>query len=126
MESLPDLTIIKELRKKLYISQKELGQKLGIQQSTISRIENGTIDPPYSKFKTIYEYLVNESIKRAPTSITANNVMTTEIYSVNPKASVREAVELMNQHKISQIPIISEDGINVGSITSKKNPKINY
>ena len=50
MESLPDLTKIKELRKKLYISQKELGQKLGIQQSTISRIENGTIDPPYSKY----------------------------------------------------------------------------
>ena len=26
----------------------------------------------------------------------------------------------MNQYKISQIPIISEEGINIGSITSKK------
>ena len=124
MEVLPDLLVIKELRKKLNISQKELGEKLGIQQSTISRIENGDMDPPYSKFKSIYEYLKNESIRRAQTSITANSIMASKILSINAHASVKDAVQLMNRHKISQIPIITQDGINIGSITSKKIQKL--
>ena len=45
MEKLPDLSHIKYLRKSLNISQKELGEKLSIPQSTISRIENTTMDP---------------------------------------------------------------------------------
>jgi predicted transcriptional regulator len=124
MDVLPDISIIKELRKKLNISQKELGEKLGIQQSTISRIEHGTIDPPFSKFKCIYEYLKSESAKRAQASITANNIMTSKILTVNSKASVKDAVELMNLHKISQIPIIDQEGLNLGSITSKKIQKL--
>ena len=57
MEVLPDSSEIRNLRKSLNISQKELGEILSISQSTISRIENGTMDPPYSKFKVIYEFL---------------------------------------------------------------------
>ncbi|GAI92067.1 unnamed protein product, partial [marine sediment metagenome] len=56
MEVVPNLSRIKYLRKKLNISQKELGEKLDISQSTISRIENGDMDPPYSKAKKIIEF----------------------------------------------------------------------
>jgi len=51
--TLPELSEIRTLRKSLDISQKELGDKLLIPQSTVSRIENGTMDPPYSKVKKI-------------------------------------------------------------------------
>ncbi|MHA1534479.1 MAG: CBS domain-containing protein [Promethearchaeota archaeon] len=119
METLPDSSKIKTLRKSLNISQKELGEKLNITQSTISRIENGTIDPPYSKFKLIYEFLENERIARKQSIKHAVDILTPEIIFINPHSTVKEAVKLMTKYNISQIPII-EDNHNYGSITAKK------
>ena len=92
---------------------------MGIPQSTISRIENGTMDPPYSKFKKIYEFLENESRKKKQAEMTAGDIMTDNIISIKPKSSIKEAIELMYDNDISQLPII-EKGQNLGSITSKK------
>lgn len=119
MEILPSLSDIKRLRKKLNISQKELGEVLNIPQSTISRIENGTIDPPYSKLKKIYEYLENERKIREKSKKHAEDIMTQDIQSIKSSSTIREAVDLMNKHEISQLPII-ENNQNFGSITSKK------
>jgi len=119
MEVLPDPLEIKTLRKSLNISQKELGEKLNISQSTISRIENGTMDPPYSKFKQIYEFLENERISRKRSIKHAVDILTPEIIFINPHSTVKEAVELMTKYNISQIPII-ESNHNYGSITAKK------
>ncbi len=119
MEVLPDSSQIKNLRKSLNISQKELGEKLKISQSTISRIENGTMDPPYSKFKQIYEFLENERITRKRSIKHAVDILTPEIIFINPHSTVRDAVELMTKYNISQIPIL-ENNQNYGSITSKK------
>ena len=79
MELLPDFSQIKNLRKRLNISQKELGEKLQISQSTISRIENGTMDPPYSKFKIIYEFLENERRSRKRSKKHAEDILTPKI-----------------------------------------------
>ncbi|MFX1592347.1 MAG: CBS domain-containing protein [Promethearchaeota archaeon] len=119
MEILPSLKDIKRLRKKLNISQQELGQVLNIPQSTISRIENATIDPPYSKLKKIYEYLENERKVREKSKKHAEDIMTKNIQSIQSSSTIKEAVDLMNKHDISQLPII-ENNQNLGSITSKK------
>ena len=121
MNFLPNTDEIKNLRKKLNISQKLLGEKLKIPQSTISRIENGRIDPPYSKFKIIYEYLKNERIKRESSGAktSAENVMSKELLFIHSKSSIKEAINLMNDYNISQVPII-EKRQNLGSITSKR------
>lgn len=119
MEILPSLDDIKRLRKKLNISQKELGDALNIPQSTISRIENRSIDPPYSKFKRIYEYLENERKIREKSKKHAEDIMTRKIQSIKSGSTIREAVDLMNDHEISQLPII-ENNQNLGSISSKK------
>ena len=119
MKNLPSLSEIKRLRKKLNISQKELADELNLAQSTISRIESGTIDPPYTKFKIIYEYLENERSKRRKSKRYAKDIMTRDIKLIKPSSSIRDAVELMNVHGISQLPII-EKKQNFGSITSKK------
>lgn len=123
MTKLPSLSEIKLLRKKLKITQKELGVLCGIPQSTISRIENNTIDPPYSKFKKIYEYLDRELMARKNTKRHAEDIMTKNIISINSSSTIREAVDLMNKNEISQLPII-ENGQNMGSLTSKKIQKI--
>ncbi|MFX1428033.1 MAG: CBS domain-containing protein [Promethearchaeota archaeon] len=119
MINLPSLSEIKRLRKKLNISQKELADKLKLTQSTISRIESGSIDPPYTKFKMIYEYLENEKSKRKKSKMYAKDIMTQDIKFIKPSSTIREAVEIMNDHGISQLPII-ENKNNYGSITSKK------
>ncbi|MFW9781030.1 MAG: CBS domain-containing protein [Candidatus Heimdallarchaeota archaeon] len=116
---LPDYNNIKHLRKSLNFSQKELGERLGIPQSTISRIENGTMDPPYSKFKVIFEFLENETMKKSKAEMVAKDIMTKNIISIKPKSSIKEAIELMYENSISQLPII-DNGQNLGSITSKK------
>ncbi|MFX0004637.1 MAG: CBS domain-containing protein [Candidatus Hermodarchaeota archaeon] len=119
MEILPSLSDIKRLRKKLNISQKELGNSLNIPQSTISRIENATIDPPYSKLKKIYEFLENERKKREKSKKHAEDIMIKNIISITPNSTIRKAIALMNEHQISQLPIL-EKSQNFGSITSKK------
>jgi len=124
MKLLPELVEIKVIRKSLNISQKELGKLLNIPQSTISRIENGTIDPPYSKFKKIFEYLQNHRMEIEETERTAADIMTKSIYSVNSKSTIKDAIEIMNEFSISQLPIIEEEGHNLGSITAKKLQKL--
>jgi predicted transcriptional regulator len=119
MEILPSLSDIKRLRKKLSISQKELGDELNIPQSTISRIENGTIDPPYSKLKRIFEYLEIQRRTREKSKKHAGDIMVEEIISIKSNSTIRNAVDLMNEYGISQLPII-ENNQNLGSITSKK------
>ena len=121
---IPDLQNIKHLRKSLDISQKELGQILEIPQSTISRIENETMDPPYSKFKKIYEFLENERRIREQTENVAADIMTKQIYSIDSKSTMKDAMEIMNKYSISQIPILEKNGQNLGSITSKKIQKL--
>lgn len=130
MKNLPPLSEIKRLRKKLNISQKDLALELKLTQSTISRIESSLIDPPYTKFKMIYEYLEKERSKRRKSKRYAKDIMTHDIKLIKPESSIREAVELMNNNGISQLPII-ENKYNYGSLTSKKiqksitdNPKI--
>jgi len=119
MEVLPDFSRIRDLRKSLNISQKELGEKLNISQSTISRIEKGMMDPPYSKFKQIFEFLESERIARKRSITHAIDILTPEIIFINPDSTVRDAVELMTKYNISQIPILKAN-FNYGSITAKK------
>ena len=119
MSYLPDITEIKRLRKKLDISQDKLARKCGLTQSTISRIEKGEIDPPYTKIKNIFEFLEQERIKRQTSKRRAIDVMSKNPISLNSKSSIKDAVELMNKYNISQLPLI-DNGQNMGSITSKK------
>lgn len=119
MDALPAISQIKRLRKALNITQKKLAKEIGLTQSTISRIENGTMDPPYTKFKLIYEFLESERIAKNKSKKHAADIMTTEIISIPPQSTVKNAVDLMTKHNISQIPIL-ENNQNLGSVTAKK------
>ncbi len=120
---LPKLEEIKELRKNLNISQRDLANMCGLTQSTISRIENAKEDPPYSKVKQIFNYL--ESIKTSRKSIqkTIKDILTEEIISVSPENTLKDAISLMSAYNISQLPIF-EDSRNFGCITAKKAQKL--
>jgi len=123
MNRLPELSEIKELRKRLDISQEILGKIINANQSTISRIESGKADPSYSKVKKLFEFLEHERMKRKKTEKKATDIMTKAPITINYKSSIKNAVELMNRYNISQLPIIA-DNKNLGSITSKKIQKV--
>jgi len=103
---LPDFKEIKNIRRKLNISQKELELVLEIPQANISRIENGVGNPSYSSVKKIFDYLEHEKLRREKSEKKANSVMTQNIISINSKASIKDAVILMNKNNVSQIPIL--------------------
>lgn len=123
MKILPELKEIKYLRKKLDISQQVLAKIIGVKQSTISRIENDEIDPPYSKVKKVFEFLEHEMMIRKKKQKKAYDIMSENPIAIDPKSPIKKAIELMNQYNISQLPIIA-DNKNLGSITSKKIQKI--
>lgn len=118
MPILPELIEIKSLRRKLGINQKQFEEDLEIPQSTLSRIENGVGNPSYLTVKKIFDYLERKRSDRR-LDREASNIMSENIISINSNSTIKSAVELMNKHKISQLPII--DGTqNLGSITAKK------
>ncbi len=49
--------------------------------------------------------------------------MTKKLVFITPNTKLKEAILLMNEYKISQLPII-ENNRNLGSITSKKTQKL--
>ena len=119
MPILPDLKEIKNIRRKLNLTQEDIEDALNIPQATISRIENGQGNPSYFTVKSIFNYLEHEGLRRKKGGQKAEDIMTTEIISINRNSSIKSAVNLMNEHDLSQLPIF-ENGQNIGSLTAKK------
>jgi predicted transcriptional regulator len=117
---LPDLEIIKILRKKAGLTQKELSNLTNLSQSYINKIENLSAEPPYSIAKKIINLL--KSKKSEYEGLSAKKLMT-NIRTVNPKKTLKEAVILMDELKVSQLPV-AENGVIVGSITKKSIPSL--
>lgn len=46
---------LREWRKKVGLTQEQLGQRIGVDQSTIARIENGRVDPTLRVARVLHE-----------------------------------------------------------------------
>ena len=123
MLNLPDLTKIRKIRRNLEINQKDIERDLNIPQATISRIESGKGNPSYLTVKRISDYLDSKRMELEGKTEKAESVMTKNLISIDSQSTVKEAVNLMNNYKLSQLPII-EDDQNLGSITAKNIQKI--
>ncbi|MHB8170612.1 MAG: CBS domain-containing protein [Thermincolia bacterium] len=47
----------------------------------------------------------------------AKDIMTTELITVNPEATVEDVAKLLSQHKISGVPVVDEGGKLVGIVS---------
>jgi len=119
---LPELGQIKELRKKLNISQRELAKRAGVSQSLIAKIENGAIDPSFNKVRQIFEALeevfrtLNMEGKTNASRLTIYDLATKGVVSASPDESVGRVVDKMMEGRYTQLPVM-EDGKVVGSVT---------
>lgn len=106
---------IKRRRKLLGLTQMQLSKLSGVSQSLIAKIESGTVDPSYSKTKSVFDAL--ESVGREQSN-KASDLMNKKVLKLSPKDSPFKAIKLMQQYSISQLPVF-EGGANVGSISEK-------
>lgn len=54
---------------------------------------------------------------RANTMMKAKDMMSVEVVSIGPKATVHEATQLMLQHGVSALPVLARDGVLMGILT---------
>ncbi len=103
---LPAIDIIPNRRRKLGLTQSQLADMAGVSQSYIAKLEAGKIEPSYLKVKAIFEALDKMERKK---EVTAGEVMTTDIISIQKNATVHETIELMRRNGYSQLPVMDGD-----------------
>lgn len=108
-----ELSEIKQIRKKLGLTQTELAQKAGVSQSLVAKIESGKLEPAYSRAKKIFDTLDMLSRKQ---SLKAGDIMNRKVISAPSSALIQDAVRKMRKFGISQIPVTDGDRV-VGLVT---------
>ena len=113
----PPASDIRRMRKALDITQTDLAKESGISQSTIAKIEGNRISASYDTVVKLFETL-DAMAKGNKKDVTAAEVATKDIISVQSTDKVRVASELMRTAGISQLPVLKGDAP-VGSISEK-------
>ncbi|MCX8166916.1 MAG: CBS domain-containing protein [Candidatus Micrarchaeota archaeon] len=115
----PDLKNIKTIRKRQNLTQKELAKICNVSQSTIAKIERGKIVPSYNIAVAIFNALFFNRRKNKEDTKTAYDIMTKSVISALPNESLNNCIIKMTKNNISQMPVMNESGIVLGSITEE-------
>ena len=108
-----DITKLKEIRRKLDLTQHEFAFKAGVSQSLIAKIEANKIDPTYSKVKKI-ENAIDSLSKHKEKE--AKDIMIKNIILAKSEDKISKVIKLMNKYSISQLPVLEKDKV-IGLIT---------
>lgn len=112
---LPELDTIASRRRTLGLTQTQLAEKAGVSQSYIAKLEAKKIEPSYSKVRAILEVL-NGLEQGRETRV--DEIMSTEMVSVQQRDAIQRAVDIMWSTGFSQLPVMEGDRP-VGSITER-------
>ena len=122
---LPDLDKIRQMRKRLNLSQRELAAMAGVSQSLIAKIERGSIDPSYSNVRKILQAF-EEVLRRrklegmkAGTHLTVGDLGTKGVISVTPDQSIGEAIDRMMRGRFTQLPVMVGEKV-IGALTDDR------
>jgi predicted transcriptional regulator len=112
---LPELDTIASRRRSLGLTQTQLAEKASVSQSYIAKLEAKKIEPAYSKVKAILEVL---NVLEQGKETRVDEVMSSNIISIQQSDVVQKAVEIMWNTGFSQLPVMNGDRL-VGSITER-------
>ena len=112
---LPRIDAIKQQRLKAGATQKKLADMTGVSTSMINQIESGRTKPSYDTARKIFAALAKLEDSSDPHR--AGDFCSKDMIILNPDRTLHEAIERMNEHSISQIPIFDDDSRVVGVIT---------
>ena len=86
---LPNLITIKEERKKLNMTQKQLATMTGVSTSMINQIESGRCKPSYDTAKKIFECLARAEGQAS--TRTAGDICSEKIVMLTPNDTINDA-----------------------------------
>jgi predicted transcriptional regulator len=98
----PEIKEIREKRIRVGLSQRDLAKKMGVSQSTIAKIERGTISPSYSIVRRIFTYL--DSV-RAANFGKAADVASKPVMVVQKSDGVEKVVQALQSTGFKQLPV---------------------
>jgi len=79
----------------------------------------GYLDITPGDFREIYQFAYKHAIERFNQSITAKNVMTRDVISVNTETPLVDVADVLNNHLITGVPVIDGGSKVVGIISEK-------
>ncbi|MFH2020396.1 MAG: CBS domain-containing protein [archaeon] len=103
-----ELKELKQLRMKLGLTQTQLAHKANVSQSLIAKIETDRIDPSYTNAKKLFETL---SMLDTKSEKTAADIMHKRIISISSTTTLKNAIKLMRQKSISQVPVVERNKV---------------
>ncbi len=80
---------------------------------------SGYLDITPGDFKEIYRFAYKHAVDRLTHSVTAEEVMTTNVVSVKKDDLLETVAEIMDRHGISGVPVVDADKTIVGVISEK-------
>jgi predicted transcriptional regulator len=118
----PQVTEIRKMRKTLDITQSRLSAESGVSQSTIAKIEKGSISASYATVVKLFETLdkIGNDDKRG---LLAKDVSSKDVITIQSNTTVHDASELMKSTGYSQLPVLKGD-TPVGSISERMISKL--
>ena len=114
---LKDIFEVKEVRKKLGLTQAELAERANVSQSLIAKVENGSLMPSYEKGREILDVL-EDMLSEEIDDGDIEDICNRDIISIDPDDSVETALNLMRENAISQLPVIDKGDLQ-GSISER-------
>lgn len=109
---LPTPADLRERRKALGLTQRQVADAAGVSQPLIARIEGASVDPRLSTLRRIVEALDEAEAE----VLRARDLMTEEVVSIDADDPVKVAAARMSDAAYSQLPVL-DDGVAVGRIT---------
>lgn len=110
---LEDLRMLKKLRLKANLTQRELARRTHTTQSTIAKIEAGKLEPSLKLARRIL-IVLNDLPKKSRINI--KNLMESNVLYFSPSKPLNEAIKKMHEKAFSQVPIIQDNQI-LGTVT---------
>lgn len=108
-----DIKRLKDIRKKLNMTQQQFAKRAAVSQSLIAKIEAGTIDPSYSNVLKIEQTIHDMTNSTEPS---AEDILNPKIIFVAPTDHVIDIVKIMKKNGISQV-LVEEDNKILGIVT---------
>jgi len=79
----------------------------------------GYLDITPKDFKEVYHLACQHTLNRIASSIRAKDIMTKQVFSVNPDTPLKEVAELMGKQGIAGLPVVDEHQRVVGVISER-------